>query len=56
MTPLGLLRVIIIPMGGTNSVGQFVRIIIIIFMGMLDIMQPFLDNFNIRGPKDHYDD
>ena len=56
MTPLGLLRVTIIPMGGTNSVGQFVRIVMVMFIGMLDIMQSFLDDFGIRGPKDYYDD
>ena len=56
MTPLGLLRATIIPMGGTNSIGQFVKIIMTIFVGMLDIMQPFLDDFSIWGPKDRYDD
>ena len=38
MTPLGLLKTIIIPISGTNSIGQFVRIIIIIFIGILNIM------------------
>ena len=55
MTPLRLLQAIIIPQGGTNSVGQFVRIVIIIFIGILDIVQPFLDDFGIKGFKDHYD-
>ena len=54
--PLGLLRAIIIPMGGTNFIKQFMRIIIIIFIDILNIMQPFLDDFNIQRFKNYYDD
>ena len=45
--PLGLLRAIIIPMGGTNSIEQFVRIMMAIFIGIFNIVQFFLDDFNI---------
>ncbi len=49
-TPLGLLRYTTLPMGATNSVAQFVRIINLILEDInLVIVMPFLNNVRVKG-------
>ena len=49
-TPLGLLRQTTVPMGGTNSVAQFVRTITkILERHILYHALPFLDNIIVKG-------
>ena len=55
MTPLGLLRCKTLPMGATNSVSQFVRIM----NGVLadhfpSRVRPFLDDIGVKGPRSEY--
>src|SRR6266498_1836872 len=49
-TPLGLLRYTTLPIGATNSVAQFVRIINLILEDInLAISMPFLDDVGVKG-------
>ena len=55
-TPLGLLRQTTLPMGGTNSVAQFVRIVTKILEDLIphDCM-PFVDDIAVKGPRTIYE-
>ena len=55
MTPLGLMRMTTLAQGATNSVAQFVRIVLKILAPYLrDRTKPFLDNVGVKGPKTIY--
>ena len=55
MTPLGLMRMTTLAQGATNSVAQFVRIVLKILAPHLrDRAKPFLDDVGIKGPKTTY--
>ena len=56
MTPLGLLRMTTPPMGATNSVAQFVRVMTKILLDHIRSgrAKPFLDDIAVKGPKDNY--
>lgn len=55
MTPLGLLRYKTLPMGATNSVSQFVRIINGILQDHFPHRaMPFLDDIGVKGPRTSY--
>jgi hypothetical protein len=57
MTPLGLLRQTTLPQGATNSVAQFVRIVVKILADLiLTVCQPFLDDIGVKGPYSRYQD
>jgi len=57
MTPLGLLRMTTPPQGATNSVAQFVRVVMTILEDLYpDVAIPFLDDIGIKGPYTNYDD
>ena len=50
MTPLRLLRITILPQGATNSVVQFMYIVIQILDNLfLYITMPFLDDIKVKG-------
>jgi len=54
-TPLGLLRQTTVPMGGTNSVAQFVRTITkILERHIPHHALPFLDDITVKGPQTMY--
>jgi hypothetical protein len=54
-TPLGLLRQTTLPMGATNSVGQFQRIMAKIFEDLMPkVANPFIDDIIVNGPKTKY--
>ena len=56
MTPLGLLRQTQLPMGATNSVAQFVRIVTRILQDHIPhIACQFVDDVGVKGPKTTYD-
>ena len=57
MTPLGLLRMTTPPQGATNSVAQFVRVVMRI-LGKLypTIAMPYLDDVGVKGPYTTYGD
>ena len=53
--PLGLLRQTTVPIGGTNSVAQFIRTIIRILEKYIPYYTlPFLDNITVKGPRTIY--
>ena len=55
MTPIGLLRMTSIPMGATNSVAQFVRVVTKILQDHIpNRAKPFLDDIGVKGPKTDY--
>ena len=57
MTALGLLRQTTVLQGATNSVGQFVRVIVRILQELIPhIAIPFMDDIAVRGPRSRYDD
>ena len=57
MTPLGLLRQTTLPQGATNSVAQFVRIVVKILADLIpNVCQPFLDDIGVKGPYSRYKD
>ena len=57
MTLLGLMRSTRLPMGWTNSVAVFQRIMLkILWRHIPEHVRVFLDDLGIRGPKDRYDD
>lgn len=56
MTPLGLLRMTTPPQGATNSVAQFVRVIMTILEDVFPrVAMPFLDDVGVKGPYTDYD-
>ena len=56
-TPLGLLRMCTLPQGATNSVAQFMRIVVRILYDLIpDVCRAFLDELCIKGPTTRYDD
>ena len=52
LTELGLVRMTRLPMGWTNSVACFQRVMIKVLWRWLHYAKPFLDDVGIRGPKD----
>lgn len=57
MTPFGLVRMTRLPMGWTNSVAIFVRVIgKVLWQHIPHHARPFLDDVGIKGPKSRYDD
>jgi len=57
MTPLGLLRMTTPPQGATNSVAQFVRVVMRILDDLFPtVAMPFLDDIGVKGPYTTYDD
>ena len=55
MTPLGLMQMTTLAQSATNSVAQFVRIILKILAPYLrNRAKPFLDDMAIKGPKTTY--
>ena len=55
MSPLGLVRQTTLPQGATNSVAQFVRIVMKILQGLIpEVAQPFVDDVAVKGPKTNY--
>ena len=55
MTPLGLMRMTTLAQGATNSVAQFVRIVLKILAPHLrDRAKLFLDDVGVKGPKITY--
>jgi hypothetical protein len=56
MTPLGLLRMMTLPQGATNSVAQFMRIIIRILKDHFPhLCGAFIDDVGVKGPRTTYD-
>ena len=56
MTPLGLLRMTTPPQGATNSVAQFVRVVMTILEDLFPkIAMPFIDDIAVKGPYTDYD-
>ena len=56
MTPLGLLRMTTPPQGATNSVAQFVRVVMTILEDLFPrVAMPFVDNIGVKGPYTDYD-
>ena len=54
-TPLGLVRQCTLPMGATNSVAEFVRVITKIVREHIPrVAMPYLDDICIKGPKTDY--
>ncbi len=57
MTPLRLLQMTTLPQGATNSVAQFVRVVMRILNDLfLIVAMPFLDDIGVKGPYTTYDD
>ncbi len=55
MTPLGLLRMTTPPQGATNSVAQFVRVVMTILEDLFPkIAMPFIDDIGVKGPYTDY--
>ena len=55
MTPLGLMRMTTLAQDATNSVAQFVRIVLKILASHLrDRAKPFLDYMGVKRPKTTY--
>jgi hypothetical protein len=52
LTELGLVRMTRLPMGWTNSVACFQRVMIKVLWRWLQYAKPFLDDVAIRGPKE----
>lgn len=56
-TPIGLYRLTRLPVGATNSVAVFQRLITTVLRDEIpDVCQPFIDDIGIRGPASDYDD
>lgn len=54
-TPLGLLRMTTPPQGATNSVAQFVRVIMTILEELFPkVAMPFIDDVGVKGPYTDY--
>ena len=46
-----------LPIGSTNSVAEFMRIITAIYrLLILDVYIPYIDDLGIKGPKTRYND
>ena len=56
LTALGLLRNTRLPMGWTNSVACFQRVIVKVLWEHLEHAKPFIDDVGIKGPKSRYGD
>ncbi|KAJ5651602.1 gag-pol polyprotein [Penicillium longicatenatum] len=57
MTPMGLVRMVIILQGGANSVAQCQRVVQFVLADAYGkAVQAFLDDFGIKGPKTTYND
>ncbi|KAJ5636868.1 uncharacterized protein N7484_010181 [Penicillium longicatenatum] len=57
MTPMGLVRMVIILQGGANSVAQCQRVVQFVLADAYGkAIQAFLDDFGIKGPKTTYND
>jgi len=55
MTPLGLLRMTTPPQGATNSVAQFVRVVMTILEDLFPkVAMPFMDDIGVKGPYTDY--
>src|SRR6266516_7975491 len=55
ITPLRLLRITTPPIGATNLVAQFVRVVIRILDNLFPtIVMPFVDNIRVKGPYTNY--
>ena len=55
MTPLGLLRMTTPPQGATNSVAQFVRVVMTILEDLFPgVAMPFMDDIGVKGPYSDY--
>ncbi len=55
MTPLGLMRMTTLPQGATNSVAQFVQIVLKFLAPYLcDQAKSILDDVGVKGPKTKY--
>lgn len=55
-TPIGLVRMCTLPQGATNSVAQFMRIILRILHDLVpEVCRPFLDDIAVRGPTSTFD-
>ena len=49
--PIGLLQIIRLPQGATNSIAQFVQIITKVLQDLiLEEYLPFLNNIRVKGP------
>lgn len=56
-TAIGLLRLCTLPQGATNSVAQFMRVVVRILFDLIpDVCQPFLDDIAVKGPTTTYQD
>lgn len=56
-TLLGLFRYCRLPMGATNSVAQFMRVMLRMFHDLIPhVCSPFLDDIAIKGPNTTYED
>ena len=57
MTDLGLLRQCTVLMGATNSVAQFVRVVLRILQDLIpQVAMPFVDDIGVKGPRTRYND
>ncbi len=55
MTPLGLMRMTTLPQDATNSVSQFVKIVLkILAPNVQDRAKPFLDDLGVKRSKTKY--
>ncbi|RCI14035.1 hypothetical protein L249_8291, partial [Ophiocordyceps polyrhachis-furcata BCC 54312] len=55
-TPIGLFRQCTVPMGATNSVGQFMRVMQQILFDLIpEVCNVFVDDIPVRGPETTYD-
>ena len=56
-TPIGLFRMCTLPQGATNSVAQFMRIMVRVMSGLIPkVANVFLDDITVRGPVLWYED
>lgn len=56
-TPIGILRICRLPQGATNSVAQFMRVMVrILYDLMPNICQAFLNDIGVKGPTSTYND
>ena len=52
---IGLLKLTILPYGATNSVAQFIRVIICLLYNLIGVVcQVFLNNIGVKGPTTTY--
>ena len=55
MTPLRVLQMIQLPIGATNSVAQFVKIVTKILQDHIpEVARQFVDDVGVKGPKTTY--